>query len=108
LANLGISLEENLGLNYYFALPNKLFDYINHQIPVLVSPFPEMRRIVEDYEIGFIDKSSSAKELADQINSILNLPVSDIEKIQANCQEAREILNWQEEEKILLELYSNN
>ena len=27
-ADLGISLEENLGLNYYYALPNKLFDYL--------------------------------------------------------------------------------
>lgn len=108
LANLGISLEENLGLNYYFALPNKLFDYINHQIPVLVSPFPEMTRIVEGHEVGFIDKSGSAKELSDQINSILSLPVSDIEKIKANCQVARKVLNWEEEEKILLELYSNN
>ena len=47
-ADLGISLEENTGLNYYYALPNKLFDYIQARIPVLVSDFPEMARIINE------------------------------------------------------------
>ena len=41
-ADLGISFEERKGLNYYYALPNKIFDYIHAMVPVLVSPFPEM------------------------------------------------------------------
>ena len=51
-ADLGISLEEDLGLNYRFALPNKLFDYIQAHVPVLVSDLPEMAALVRDYGIG--------------------------------------------------------
>ncbi|NJM15587.1 MAG: glycosyltransferase family 4 protein, partial [Bacteroidales bacterium] len=42
MAVFGISVEENLGLNYFYALPNKLFTYIHAEIPVLTSNFPEM------------------------------------------------------------------
>ena len=39
-ASMGVSIEENLGFNYYYALPNKVFDYIQAGVPVLVSRFP--------------------------------------------------------------------
>ncbi|MFW6226781.1 MAG: glycosyltransferase, partial [Bacteroidota bacterium] len=43
-AVLGFSLEEDLGKNYRYALPNKLFDYIHAEIPVIVSALPEMTK----------------------------------------------------------------
>jgi len=51
-ADLGISIEEDLGLNYHYALPNKIFDYIHAEIPILVSNLPEMKQIVLDYQFG--------------------------------------------------------
>ncbi len=70
-ADLGISIEEDLGLNYRFALPNKLFDYIQHDVPVLVSPLPEMERIVKTYKIGEILKSREPDIMAQQITDLL-------------------------------------
>ena len=72
-ADLGISLEENLGLNYYYALPNKLFDYIQARIPVLVSDLPEMAAVVHSYGIGkVISKTSDPLELARVIQGNAN------------------------------------
>lgn len=70
-ADLGISIEEDLGLNYRFALPNKLFDYIQHQVPVLVSQLPEMQRIVQQYGIGEVLKSREPDIMAAQITDLL-------------------------------------
>jgi len=70
-ASLGISLEENKGLNYFFALPNKLFDYILAGVPVLVSPFPEMETIVQKYGVGDILDNHDVQHLAQKFNEML-------------------------------------
>jgi glycosyltransferase involved in cell wall biosynthesis len=104
LADLGISLEEDLGLNYRFALPNKLFDYIQAGVPVLVSNLPEMRRIVEHYQIGVIAETHQRKELAEIIKSAL----FDEEKInfwKQNLPKAAKELCWENEEEVLKKVY---
>jgi len=63
-SDIGISLEEDLGLNYRYALPNKLFDYIQCRIPVLCSALPEMSRIVETYGVGIATREKNPKKLA--------------------------------------------
>ncbi|HET6558862.1 MAG TPA: glycosyltransferase [Prolixibacteraceae bacterium] len=104
-ADLGISLEEDLGLNYRFALPNKLFDYIQAGVPVLVSNLPEMRHIVEHYQIGAIAETHQRKELAQVIKNTL----SDTDKItywKQNLPLAAKELCWENEERILREIYT--
>lgn len=104
-ADLGISLEEDLGLNYRFALPNKLFDYIQAGVPVLVSDLPEMRRIVEHYQIGAIAQTHQRKELAQVIKNTL----SDTDKMtywKQNLPKAAKELCWENEERILQEIYT--
>ena len=63
-ATIGISLEEDLGLNYRYALPNKLFDYIHAEVPVIVSDLPEMKKIVLEYEVGQVLLKRTPENLA--------------------------------------------
>lgn len=95
-AHLGLSLEENLGLNYYYALPNKLFDYLHADVPMLVSPFPEMSTIINQYKIGYIRKSTSAKGLALEIEAIANNHTDYQQKVKA-CQQIKTNLIWEKE-----------
>ena len=103
-ADLGISLEEDLGLNYRFALPNKLFDYIQAGVPVLVSNLPEMKRIVEHYQIGVIAETHQRKELAGLFKTALD----DQEKRtvwKQNLLMAAKELCWENEEEVLMQVY---
>jgi glycosyltransferase involved in cell wall biosynthesis len=102
-ATLGLSIEENLGLNYYFALPNKLFDYIQAGVPVLCSNFPEMRNIIKKYNIGFLIESRDEKKFAGQIKEILkNLEKKN--QIFNNIEISKKELSWEKEQKKLLQI----
>jgi len=104
-ADLGLSLEEDLGLNYRFALPNKLFDYIQSGVPVLVSDLPEMRRIVERYQIGAIVESQHINDLAKKIKSVLyDAEQNALWKV--NLKVAAQELCWENEEAILRQIYT--
>lgn len=95
-ASIGLSLEEQLGLNYTYALPNKLFDYIQSKLPVLVSPLPEMSKVVNEYQVGEVLHERDPEALAAQMSSMLN----DSKKYQTwktNCQVAALELNWEKE-----------
>jgi len=101
--NLGISIEEDLGLNYRYALPNKLFDYIHANIPVLVSNLPEMKQIVLDYKVGEVIQNRNPKLLAKQINNILK---KDISHFKENLKIAKFDLQWVNEEKVIKSIFS--
>jgi glycosyltransferase involved in cell wall biosynthesis len=52
LADFGLCVIENASLSDYYALPNKLFEYGFAGLPVITSDFPEMRLLVERYNLG--------------------------------------------------------
>lgn len=95
-ADLGLSLEEDKGLNYRFALPNKLFDYIQAGIPVLVANLPEMEKLVKHYQVGECIENHTPEHIASKIKGMLNnqyqLPIW-----KANTKKAAQELNWENE-----------
>ncbi|HPR31024.1 MAG TPA: glycosyltransferase [Prolixibacteraceae bacterium] len=103
-ATLGLSIEKDMGLNYRFALPNKLFDYIQAGVPVLATGLPEIRAIVEGYRVGRIIDEPTPDGIANGILSMLG-QAKALDEWKANCREAAGELCWEEEEKILKTLY---
>ncbi|MCF8372627.1 MAG: glycosyltransferase [Bacteroidales bacterium] len=105
-AMVGISLEENRGLNYYYALPNKLFDYIHAGVPILGSDLPEISRIIDSYQVGIVAKSREPEYIAREIRMML----SDQEmrsRWDDNLKEAAHGLCWENEEKELMALFDS-
>lgn len=101
-ADIGLSIEENNGLSYYYSLPNKVSDYIQGRVPVLVSNFPEMQKIVDEFEVGAKLNSHSEQELAEKISEVLN---NGKKHYQEYLDKAASILCWENEEEKLLSLY---
>jgi glycosyltransferase involved in cell wall biosynthesis len=53
-ATLGVIPYENTCLNHWYCTPNKLWEYPSAGIPVLASPFPELRRAIESSGMGIL------------------------------------------------------
>jgi glycosyltransferase involved in cell wall biosynthesis len=102
-ADLGISLEERLGLSYYYALPNKLFDYIQARVPVLVSDLPEMAAVVRNYDIGQVTDTTDPLQLATIMGDML-LDQARISAWKISLDKAASELCWENEEIRMLEL----
>jgi len=103
-AHAGINLVEREGLNQYFSLPNKLFDYIHACLPQVAMDYPEYRRVQEAFEVAVLIPDVTETLVVEAILRLCNDPVL-YGRLQANCRLAREVFNWQVEEKGLLAVY---
>lgn len=101
IATIGISLEEDIGLSYRYALPNKVFDYIQAKIPILTSDLPEMKKIIGHYAVGEVLPHRTPEKFASSIQQIAN---GNYDK---NLEKARAELIWEKEEVILCDLFNN-
>lgn len=102
-ADLGLSLEEDLGLNYRYALPNKIFDYIHANVPVLTSDLPEMGQIIRNYNVGAVIKTPTAEQLAQKIQSMLDNK-EGMREWKKNTQQAALELCWEKESVVIQDL----
>jgi glycosyltransferase involved in cell wall biosynthesis len=66
-ADAGIWTLPNLCKNFYYALPNKIFEYLAAGLPVLAADFPEARRLIEGYRVGLCFDPYDPGSIADAI-----------------------------------------
>ena len=102
-ADLGLCIMENIGLNYYYSLPNRIFDYIQHGVPVLAVDFPEIKKVVEGYDVGLCVSSLEPKKLAEVITQIREKK-EKLRQWKANTSKASTELVWEKEEYNLIDI----
>ncbi len=100
-ADVGIVGVENNCLSYHLSLPNKLFEYLMAGIPFLAPDYPEMRRMVESHQCGWV----VGEQENDWKSAILGLDARQMEEKAALVEVARKSFSWQTEEKQLLGAY---
>ncbi|MDP1725753.1 MAG: glycosyltransferase [Bacteroidota bacterium] len=67
--------------NYKVALPNKLFEFIQARLCIVVSPSIEMAQLVQQYHLGVVSSDYTAAGIADAIKK---LSFADIEQYKKN------------------------
>jgi len=103
-ADFGISTIEESCLSYRYCLPNKMFEYIMAEVPVIVSNLPEMNKIVESHKVGVVAKENTPQGLKEAIQKAIKL---DKEKLKTNIKKLKTIYNWENQEKVLLQTYKD-
>lgn len=104
-AFLGYNLLHHAGQSYYYSLSNKFFDYMHAGVPSLNPPFPEYKAILNHYATGVICEATTASIIA-CISRLLDDEAFYV-TLRQQCWQARQVYNWQHEEKALIQLYEN-
>ena len=104
--HIGITIFEAEGLNQYYSLANRFFDYMMAGLPQVCVDYPEYRLINDEHQFAYLITDVGKHTIATALNKLLDDTVL-YQSIQENCLAAANVLNWQEEEKILLNFWKN-
>ncbi|SDD60842.1 glycosyltransferase [Niabella drilacis] len=105
-AKVAVGLIEATGMNQYWALPNKLFDYIQAEIPQLTMNYPEIKKINDQYHIAVLIDALSPAVISGQLNLLME-DVVLYQTLQLNCRSAKKDLNWEREQYKVLDFYNS-
>jgi glycosyltransferase involved in cell wall biosynthesis len=103
-AYAAVMLFENTGLNQYYSLANRFFDYIMAGIPQVCVAYPEYEAINDKYGVAYLIYNTNSETIATAVNNLLSDDVL-YSTLQQNCLKARQELNWSTEEKVLIDFY---
>lgn len=69
--DLGIHVLPPVNTNNQLALPNKLFDFVQARLAIIVGPTPEMAQRVVDYGLGAVTPGFSEEDILQTLNKIV-------------------------------------
>ena len=105
-AYIGLTLFESKGMNQYYSLANRFFDYCMAGIPQVCVDYPEYAAINEKYKIAYMIGDTEPATIAAALNNLLEDDVL-YQELHQNCLKARQILNWHNEQQTLLNFYNS-
>lgn len=101
-ADFGLLTTENVCLNHYYCMPNKLFEYIQAGLPIISTDLFDCRRVIEKEEIGLILTEESANGYVEAVNRACEIENGHFDEA---LKRAKEKYHWALEEKKLISLY---
>ena len=105
-AYLGFQVLNNVCFNHYSACSNKLYEYMMSKVPIVACNFPEIKRVVQEEQIGIVVDSHNPKEIAAAVNEMIeNKELHQMFK--DNCVPARKKYNWNNEKVKFVKIYDD-
>jgi len=104
-SDIGLSIDKDTNVNYRFSLPNKIFDYIRAEIPILASDLIEIKKLITKYNIGDFIPSHDPVDISKKLNQIIRDP-NQVRKWKENIHFASKELTWENEAKNIEKVYS--
>lgn len=101
---VGVNLLQNLGLNYYYSLANKFFDYVQAEIPQITMNFPEYQKMNQEFEVAILINNLNKEEILQAILK-LNNDVEFYHQLKNQSIQAKDEWNWDIEKKNLINIY---
>ena len=104
-ANLGMILAPAIEPNHLFSLPNKFFENIQSETPIICPEYPAMKPIIEKYKIGMTCDPTNISEIVDCVERMRR-----DKKFYSNCKTnikiAKQDLCWEKEKEKLIKSYN--
>ncbi len=104
-ADIGMQTLRNTCLNHYTTDSNKLFEYVMGGLAVVASDFPEIRGVVNDYDLGILVDPDDVKQISEAIALLASEPIVR-KRYQQNAINAREQLDWGSQVHSFLSVYA--
>jgi hypothetical protein len=101
--DIGIYCLPPSNFNNHFALPNKFFEFIQARLSIVVTPNPEMAKLVKKYDLGVITKDYQSETMAKEIKQ---LSVKQITQFKKNANQAAKVLCAEENMKQINKIVS--
>jgi glycosyltransferase involved in cell wall biosynthesis len=97
----GLSLLHDLG-NYRHSLPTKIVEYMARGVPVITTPLPVARTLVEDAGAGIVVAFGDVQAAADAVRALRTDPALRQRLAKAGITAARDHLDWRGESPAFL------
>ncbi|MCR5340568.1 MAG: glycosyltransferase [Saccharofermentans sp.] len=105
-ADLSLMMIQGNNKSYYYSLPNKFFESIQSLTPIVASDFPEMKKIIDKYEIGLTCSSKNIRDINDCVEK-MRIDTAFYDRCRKNIIKAKEELCWENEKQVLIKAYRN-
>ena len=103
VSHVGVVLTKPVNINYEFTVSNKLFEYLNAGLPVILSDVREHRYLVDKYGFGLIVRVEP-EEIAAAIQTLYS-DADTYNRCRTNAIAAAKVLCWENEGLKLIEVY---